>query len=355
MAANNNLFIGQSLWIFGCGSFGRALAAACVAHGAKPLGFLQSRPSAKLTDGLAIRTPTELTAEEKRLPVMLGVFNRDTPLDELHEQLWQSGFENILMPWDAYAHLGHSLGWRYWLTAPTYPSDHREELQQSSNLLGDELSRRCLERVVAFRSGADLSYASFTHSEAQYFNHLTLPGFRNRPLRYLDGGAYDGDSFRELQAVSAIQKAWLLEPDPDNHRQLKRQHDAEAQCLALALSDKPRTLRFSSGIGEAGHVGESGDQIVEATSIDVLLNGEAVDFIKLDIEGSEADALRGAAETLRLHRPVLALSSYHHPHDLWALPKCIASMVEGYRFYLRQHHFNSFDLVLYAVPAEQSA
>jgi hypothetical protein len=75
-----------------------------------------------------------------------------------------------------------------------------------------------------------------------------------------------------------------------------------------------------------------------------------VDFIKLDVEGGEADALRGAHRTLISHRPVLAISCYHKPEDLWALPDLIDSLVPDYRFYLRQHAFNSFDLVLYAMP-----
>jgi hypothetical protein len=47
---------------------------------------------------------------------------------------------------------------------------------------------------------------------------------------------------------------------------------------------------------------------------------------------------------------VLAISCYHKPEDLWALPDLIDSLVPDYRLYLRQHTFNSFDLVLYAIP-----
>lgn len=64
-----------------------------------------------------------------------------------------------------------------------------------------------------------------------------------------------------------------------------------------------------------------------------------VDFIKMDIEGSEAAALQGAAQTLARHRPRLAISAYHMPADLWELPALIRELNPGYRFFL-DHHTN---------------
>jgi hypothetical protein len=77
-----------------------------------------------------------------------------------------------------------------------------------------------------------------------------------------------------------------------------------------------------------------------------------VDFIKLDVEGAEMSALNGAKETINKYRPTLALSCYHHPDDLWKLSDMISELGLDYQFYLRQHAFNSFDLVLYAIPNE---
>jgi hypothetical protein len=111
-------------------------------------------------------------------------------------------------------------------------------------------------------------------------------------------------------------------------------------------------MRFSSGLGEGGHFSEKGQDAIATVAIDDLLGGHAVDFIKLDIEGAEAQALRGAARTLAAHRPTLALSCYHKPEDLWQLPDLIEELVPGgYQFHLRQHAFNSLELVLYAIAS----
>jgi hypothetical protein len=55
-----------------------------------------------------------------------------------------------------------------------------------------------------------------------------------------------------------------------------------------------------------------------------------VDFIKMDIQGAEREALKSAAETLRKWRPRLALDSYHLPDDAALLPNVIAAANPDY-------------------------
>ncbi|MFN7882639.1 MAG: FkbM family methyltransferase, partial [bacterium] len=65
---------------------------------------------------------------------------------------------------------------------------------------------------------------------------------------------------------------------------------------------------------------------------------------------AEAQVLKGAARLIERSRPVLTLSLYHNPQDLWELPELLFRMCPDYQFHIRQHYFNSFDCVLYAVP-----
>jgi len=55
-----------------------------------------------------------------------------------------------------------------------------------------------------------------------------------------------------------------------------------------------------------------------------------VDFIKMDIEGAEREALAGAAGTLRRFKPTLALDSYHRPDDPVVLPRVIGAANPAY-------------------------
>ncbi|MGD0200488.1 MAG: FkbM family methyltransferase [Bryobacteraceae bacterium] len=72
---------------------------------------------------------------------------------------------------------------------------------------------------------------------------------------------------------------------------------------------------------------------VPLTTIDKLvaeLRLERVDFIKMDIEGAEPNALRGARQTLGSWHPRLALSSYHRPGHPRELPELVRQAWPGY-------------------------
>lgn len=344
------------LWIFGAGGFGRAVAKACQGQGITVAGFVQTQPSQRELDGLPVRGWADLGAADKLQPLLLGIYNRDTPLDGLAQLAAQHGCQRIVWPWDLYARLSGSLGWRYWLADPAFLAAHADDCRRTASRLADDASRDCLARVIAFRQGLDASYGSFQHAEPQYFNPITLTGLADRPLAYVDGGAYVGDSLLALAAAHPVAQAWLFEPDAKNFERMVttvRRHKLTATCLPMAIGDRNTLLRFSSGLGEAGHLDPDGDEGIACVKLDDLLAGQHIDFLKLDVEGAKDAALRGGAQTLRTSRPVVALSCYHHPHDLWALPDLLHELVPDYDLYLRQHTGNSFDLVLYGVPKEQ--
>ena len=347
---------GEPAWVFGTGNFGRAVARACLAQGITVQGFVQTQPAAARVDGLPVCTWGELQPADRAMALLVGIFNPAAPYDQLLRLAHEAGCKRILMPWDVYAQFAQELGWRYWLASPEWLRAHAADLNRCYERLADEPSRVCLERVVRFRLGLDTDYASFMHPEPRYFNELTLPPLNNRALHYVDGGAYNGDTLLDLMKASPLQQAWLFEPDAANFAKLApnvRNAGCPASCLPLALSDSYKLLRFSSGQGESSCLDQNGGVAIMAAALDDVLAGQRVDFIKLDIEGAEEWALRGAAQSIAAHRPVLALSCYHHPHDLWALPDLLDHLAPAYRYYLRLHAFNSFDLVLYAIPDER--
>jgi FkbM family methyltransferase len=78
-------------------------------------------------------------------------------------------------------------------------------------------------------------------------------------------------------------------------------------------------------------------------------NAPRVDFIKMDIEGSELGALRGAESTIRRWRPKLAISLYHRSEDFFSIPSWIDSLGIGYRLFLDHYSIHHEETVLYAV------
>ncbi|MDD4735021.1 MAG: FkbM family methyltransferase [Kiritimatiellae bacterium] len=73
-----------------------------------------------------------------------------------------------------------------------------------------------------------------------------------------------------------------------------------------------------------------------------------VDFIKMDIEGAEGNALLGAEHTIRSMHPKLAICLYHSPKDFVRLPRLIDQYCPDYRFYLKHATMHSEETVLFA-------
>jgi len=77
-------------------------------------------------------------------------------------------------------------------------------------------------------------------------------------------------------------------------------------------------------------------------------NLEKVDFIKLDIEGYEYEALKAASETIKKHNPKLAICIYHKLEDLWIIPNLLKKINPAYKFYLNHSTLNTEETVLFA-------
>ena len=345
-------------WIFGAGNFGRSLASAMQAQGMAVAGFVETTPRTDSALGLPVLNWNALARQAPAAQLALGIFNRDTPYDQLQALAAAAGFGPPLMPWTLYEPLAKALGWRFWLSPRAVLLNGLERIAQAAQRLADAESVRTLYRICAFRLGLDMGYASVQSTEKQYFNALTLPALQGRAITYVDCGAYDGDTFSELLGQPGITcaQAFLLEPDPANYAGLVQRVAAHsgtpAVCLPLAAGQAHGSLTFQTGLGEACTVVKAGaGSTITAVALDTLLPHTPVHLLKLDIEGAESQALQGARQIIQRCRPVLAVSLYHNPQDLWELPELLFALCDGgYRVHIRQHGFNSFDAVLYAVP-----
>ena len=75
-----------------------------------------------------------------------------------------------------------------------------------------------------------------------------------------------------------------------------------------------------------------------------------VDFIKMDIEGAEIHALKGAEKTLRQFHPKVAISLYHSLEDFKTIPRYLDSLGLKYKFYLDHHTIYENETVLFGIP-----
>ena len=238
-----------------------------------------------------------------------------------------------------------------------FAKTHRDEIEAAYALLSDERSREVYSSLLPYKLSGELS-PLLASAERDYDPFALLPTDRFKLA--LDGGAYDGDTARALlDRAPGLREIVCVEPDERNYRRLLAYRDREDRAaitpLRYALSDAPGAASlFASGnrnstLFRCSH--EARRETVDCRTVDELLDGRAVDFIKLDVEGSEAGALRGAEKTLSRCRPSLLVSAYHRSEDLFALPLLLARLCPGSRLYLRRRRsIPAWDLDLICVP-----
>jgi hypothetical protein len=95
-------------------------------------------------------------------------------------------------------------------------------------------------------------------------------------------------------------------------------------------------------------INDNGKFQIDVDSIDNIVK-DKVSFIKMDIEGAELEALRGAKNTILKYKPKLAISVYHKQDDLINIPQYILQLNEKYKLYLRHYGESTDETILYAV------
>ena len=235
-------------------------------------------------------------------------------------------------------------------------SAHKNEFNATYDILADDVSKHTMDHYLYACISGDISLLNADSKPHQYFNDITKDCDCSV---FVDCGAFVGDTVMDalqFYGREKIERVYSFEPDEANIRQILENVENGAiprekfTLIRAGCSDSRATLAFSSN-GDGSAICEDGDVSIEVDSIDNVIKG-LVTFIKMDIEGYEYDALKGASKTIKRNRPTLCICAYHKREDLFAIPKLITSIAgdNAYHFYLRHHQTNLTELVLYAIP-----
>lgn len=239
-----------------------------------------------------------------------------------------------------------------------YYDTHRAELDETRALLADEQSRLVFDNVIEYRLSGRIDPLLACHTpEKEIWDLLVnwpddLHGCKKRGgLSLLDLGAYTGDTAQLFidACGGECSRIICVEPDPRNFRKLSEfaARERRIEPVNAAAGAFCGTVRFAKGSGRGALRRASGSKATSAapggriievrqTTADLLLSGSPVDFIKMDLEGTEAEAIRGAEHTIRTFRPRMLISAYHRREDLFAIPREILSIRRDYSLYLRK-------------------
>lgn len=332
--------------VYGCGSAGRSWARTLVDAGFEVRGFVDRHTTDP--QSFPVMRPDDCPdAWKAECSLLLGLHNPAVDVGAIRSEMEAMGFGRIRLLQeliDEFPERSH-----FWLAPASESLGDTEGIRAAHAALTDEHSRGLFVALLDQRLNAVAGGLPAPDPAHVYLPpDLPPPG---EPLRFVDCGAYTGDTIDHLRRLGhRFAEIAAFEPDPAHYQKLASALASErASVFPCGAWSRTEQLRFASN-DAASRITGDGDIVIHAVALDDALPGFAPNFIKMDIEGAEGQALEGARRTICAHRPRLAISAYHRPRDLWELLLQVHGWDLGYSFHLRSHSYNGFDTVLYALP-----
>ena len=273
-----------------------------------------------------------------------------------------SGINNkvVTYPWFRWTFIDKELTDENLLKYEAYMKEIKEELFSiyanddgyTMRILDQIIRQRCMREYQLLE---DIEYLDEFHSVHSYFYDMELAP--KGEVTFIDGGAYDGDSIESTYKIygERMKKIYAFEMVQENAEMCKEKMktmNLQDICTVYVagMSDKDGKCYLSEEIdGGMGYkISEvETEAFVEVRRIDSLnlrVVGDAM--LKMDIEGSELDALKGAETFIKNHHPYMAICVYHKVEDIYNIPAFIKSVRSDYKFYIR----GGGHIECYAVP-----
>jgi FkbM family methyltransferase len=372
----------RDLVIVGAGNLGRVTLAGLGKLGIEPLAFADNAKTLQGTkiQGCKILSPEDAVAEyNDRATFVIAVWGEALRQKALRSQLQWLGCKRIVSFSSLYCKYHEAFLPFYAFDLPHKALSQADDIRAAFALLADEPSRHEFVAQLRMRLRLEFDVLPLPVKDEQYFcDSLYSPA---EAEVFVDCGAFDGDTLKTFLARNSgrFERYLAFEPDPTNCRKLQAYVATLPERIAsrmtvhhLATGDQRAKVRFdatgtiSSAVERGGPTpaygwlgldpqatfsSETGNGALEIESVplDDLLEDLRPTTIKMDIEGSEYDSLKGACESIRAHAPLLEICLYHQQDHMWSIPLLIHSLRPDYEFFLRRHHEDN-ELVCYAVP-----
>ncbi len=347
--------------LYGAGQLG-ALAASFCQHVGIDVPYALDRrafPGQTLGDKIAV---LPVLPAGDRCDDLVLVTLVTAPFAEITHDLRMAGWSNVLPFYDYAQHFSsvHPLnnGW----FSGALSADDKLEVTAVLDKLRDPHSKAAYLQFLAWRVlREELAFANAPVSMEDKYSIPQLLRILTDKETILDVGAYDGRFLFHLLEVTKgnFSRAYMFEPDSNNCAvlqqnltRLSREQLEKIELSHQAISNVSGTSTFSSGYGMTSRISAAGQETVSTVRIDDL--NLRPTYVKIHIEGTEMDALRGAIQTLQNCRPIVALTAYHNRDGMWKIPSFLMSLLDGYELYFRLHNWCGTGAVFYAVPERQN-
>lgn len=230
---------------------------------------------------------------------------------------------------------------------------YMDKINTVYNLLADDISKEVFVNILKHRITMDFNYFNNIVDERQYFPNDLFKVNSNEC--FVDGGAYDGATTLDFikECNGNFDYIYTFEPDKKNFDELlKKFTDIDKTKIKpynAGLYSERGSVGFCNHGNSSSFVSSVGGSSVEVVKLDEVVNEHKPTFVKLDIEGSEREAIFGMKNTIVDYSPKLAISIYHKPNDLWDIPLQIYDINASYKIYIRHYLSCLNETVCYAL------
>ena len=216
---------------------------------------------------------------------------------------------------------------------------NKERFDRVYSMLSDDISKKTFECIINYKLSGNIGYLleCEVDDDEPYESFLKLSDNEV----FMDLGAYTGDTVADfVNRVKNYKSIIAAEPDIKNFRKLEKGirglHNTEIRNVGISdiCGKKPFSMRGGRNSSTDKATGE-----IEFLNIDALSTIALPTYIKMDIEGEEVRAIKGAAKTISHARPKMLISAYHRTEDLFAIPEAVNEIRSDYKIYLR--HFKT--------------
>jgi len=234
-------------------------------------------------------------------------------------------------------------------------------LNQSFDLLSDNESKTFFIDLIRYKLSGDLLYLDKLNCR-DMISDL-------KPDALIDMGAYVGDTVIEYtKRFPSIKKIIAYEPDKRHYKKLcdilNQREGLEAYPINAASSDTSSVVDFSDNEGRgSGHESYrcfdgfrpvKAKPVVTAKLDDMagVLSSSTLPLLKIDVEGMEEKAIRGAKSFIKEKAPMMIVSLYHNNRDIFRLPILLSELCKDSFFYLsrKQVCFPAWEVELTIIP-----
>lgn len=345
---------GRTLLLYGAGGFGVEMLRRLKEAGFPAAAFLdQNAASIEEREGVPVYRAEEAPFPREDSAVLFCIVMDREEREGVLSHLRRLGYPLVLEAQALRVLLVQPDDWEGASPAEYYRA-RRERIEAAGGLFCDEASRELYAQTVYAHATGD--YGGCRRLERpmaeQYFpSDVPLSkGYR----RFVDCGGYVGDTVESLlRRTDALEACAVFEPDSRNYAAMTerlarlRGRIGQRWLFPCAVGGGAELCAFSSGTG-SGALCASGESAVQTVSLDMAIPDFRPTMIKMDIEGAELSALRGAEGLIRRGRPDLAVCTYHAVNHVWDIPLLLDSWGLGYRFFLRSYNACTMETVLYA-------